>query len=101
MDDTYIDKAIMKLFMIDIINLIQTKAVLLKNFRLQPSEVDAMPYWEYEYLLLAINKQVQDENDRQQAEMDKYKINERMNAIPTSPPKFEMPKMPDMGRMKF
>lgn len=88
----------MRLFMIDLVNLIQTKAALLKNFRLQPSEVDAMPYWEYEYFLLALNKQIQEENDRQQGEMSKYNLNDLTNP---KMPKMEMPKMPNFNNLKF
>lgn len=97
--------AIIKLFLIDISNLIELKAVLAKNFHIQPSEIDQMPYWEFELFRDSINKQVQDENDRQQKEMDKYHINEHMDNMRPGKmqkmmnPKFS-PQMPSFGSMK-
>lgn len=98
------------LFKIDVSNLIKTKAGLAKNFRIQPSEVDAMPYWEYEMFLTYLNEQVEEENQEQQEQMEKYHVQEHMENM--RPGKMEKtmssmtPKMPDfsnmnMGNMKF
>ena len=97
--------AIIKLFIVDVSNLIETKATLAKNFHIQPSEIDVMPYWEYEMFRDSINEQVKEENDRQQKEMDKYHINEHMDAMRPGKmqkmmnPKFS-PQMPSFGTMK-
>lgn len=97
--------AIIKLFIIDVANLVTIKATLAKNFHIQPSEIDTMPYWEYELFRDSINEQVKDENDRQKAEMDKYRINEHMDNIRSGKmqkmmsPKFS-PQMPNLGAMK-
>lgn len=97
--------AIIKLFIIDISNLITLKATLAKNFHIQPSEIDTMPYWEYEIFRDSINEQVKEENDRQKAEMDKYHINEHMDNMRSGKmqkmmsPKFN-PQMPNFGTMK-
>ena len=99
MDESYLERGIIGLFFIDLLQLSQTKAALLRNFRMQPSEVDSMAYWEYEYLLEALNQQVQEENKRQQEEMDKYKIQEKLAAAsrrPKAPPPVPAPKMPSV-----
>lgn len=70
------ESAIFALFKIDIINYIKNKAALSKNFHIQPSEIDAMPTWEYEYFMMALNDLVSEENDAQKKEMDKYNIND-------------------------
>ena len=103
------DKYIYKLFAIDIINLVKTKAALSKNFRIQPSEIDAMPYWEFELYLKALNEQVEEENKANQEQMDKYKINDTMKSLssgktpgmPSSNSNMGMPKMPDFSNMNF
>lgn len=84
---------------IDIVNLIKTKAILSKNFHIQPSEVDMMPMWEYEMYLGYLNDLVKEENEQQQAEMDKHNIkdyqkmtNPKNMQKMTQPPK--MPSMP-------
>jgi len=102
-----IEYAIIRLFIIDISRLIELKATLSKNFHIQPSEIDRMPYWEYEYYLDALNKQVQEENEKQQAEMDKYGVKEHLDAarpgniknmMTAAQPR--MPSMPNFGSMK-
>lgn len=99
LDESYIERGILGLFSIDVVRLTQTKAALLKNFRMQPSEVDQMVYWEFEYFINALNQQVKEENDRQQAEMDKYKVNDRMASM-NRQPKINQPKYPSFGSFK-
>ena len=110
--NSHIEYALVKLFQIDIIQLIKVKAILSKQFHIQPSEIDMMPYWEYEYYLRALNDSVEEENQKQQEEMDKYHINDYMKmAHPSSLNKMmanASPKMPNisignmsMGSMKF
>ena len=61
----------MYLFKIDIKNYIQIKAILAKQFHIQPSELDNMPVWEYEIFVGEINDMVKEENAKNKAEMDK------------------------------
>lgn len=103
---------IFSLFKINIINFIKVKAVLAKEFHIQPSELEVMPAWEYELFLKEINNIVKDENDRTKQEMDKAGIKDaqkmanpnniaRMQkaAIPKMPTTPQMPKViaPKMG----
>ena len=98
--------AITKLFIIDLARLAELKATLAKNFHIQPSELDKMPFWEYELFLKFLNKQIEEENKRNEDEMKKYKINETMQAANPrnlskmmNPSKFT-PKMPNFGSMQ-
>lgn len=107
---------IFSLWKIDLVGYIKMKAVLSKVFRLQPSEIDIMPFWEYELFVNHLNELVKEENDQQKAEMDKYHVNEYMNmarpgnmqkmmssAQPKTPNmgNMSMPNMGNMGAMKF
>ena len=97
LDNSYIEYSIYALFKIDIVNNIKTKAVLAKNFHIQPSEIDTMPMWEYEIFIKAINDLVKEENDQQQKEMDKYNINDyKKMASPSNISKYSQGKMPSM-----
>ena len=62
-------------------------------------------FWEYELFIKHLNDATQEENDKQQAEMDKYHINEYMNMTrPGNLGKMTqsvMPKMPDMNMGKM
>lgn len=62
----------------DILSLIKVKASLAKNFHIQPSEVDNMPMWEYELFIQALNNEINEENEKQQKEMDKYDVKSYM-----------------------
>ena len=92
------------LFFINVHNLIEMKAALVKNFHIPPSEIDKMPFWEYEIFMLALNDQVKEENEKQQAEMDKYGVKDIMkNSNPKNLQKNAsgmMPKAPSFGSMK-
>ena len=105
MDGSYIERAIIALWMINIENLIANKVHLAKNFHIQPSEVDKMPMWEYEIFLKTLNEVVDEENKKQQGEMDKYDINSYKKMA--NPPNMNkmmnptMPKMPSMNMPKF
>jgi hypothetical protein len=62
---------IYSLFKVDLVNLIKIKAILAKEFHIQPSEVDDMFVWEYELFIKELSSLVKEENDKQQKEMDK------------------------------
>ena len=103
LDNTFIEFAIFGLWKIDLMNFVKTKAVLSKEFKIQPTEVDKMPMWEYELFLQQLNELVKDDNDNQKREMDKYHINDyqkimnppQMNKmVPPKMPNYSMPKMP-------
>lgn len=92
------------LFRIDIPNYIKVKAILAKEFKLSPFEIDKFPAWEYEMFMKELNQMVKEENDRNKKEMDaagikdakkmsdpKYMERMQQNATPKMP---EMPKMP-------
>ena len=81
------------------IQLIKSKAILAKEFHIQPSEIDAMPMWEYEYFIRFINEAVKEENDRQQSEMSKYNINDYKKMANSSNKMAQQPKMPSMPSM--
>lgn len=101
MDGSYIERAIIALWMINIENLITNKVHLAKNFHIQPSEVDKMPMWEYEIFMKTLNEVVDEENKKQQSEMDKYDINSyKKMANPSNMNKMmnqQTPKIPNMN----
>jgi deoxycytidine triphosphate deaminase len=101
MDGSYVERAIIALWMINIENLITNKVHLAKNFHIQPSEVDKMPMWEYEIFMKTLNEVVDEDNKKQQGEMDKYDINSyKKMANPSNMNKVmsqQMPKMPNMN----
>lgn len=91
----HIETAIFNLFKIDILNFIKAKAILAKEFHIQPSELEQMPAWEFEIFMKEINELVKEENERNKKQMDeagiekskkfadpKYVENMQKNAMP-------------------
>lgn len=104
-DNSYIEGAIFTLFKINIVEHVKVKAILAKQFHIQPSEIDNMTYWEYEIFVKHINDLVEAENKQQEQAMDKYHVDEYMNmARPGNMQKMisnSQPKMPDMSKMNM
>lgn len=92
----FLERAIFSLWSLDLLEYIKTKAALSKNFHIQPSEVDKMVYWEFEYFVKALNELVKAENDEQKDQMDKSDYNKYKNMNPNSF-KYNAPKMPNIN----
>lgn len=71
------------LFKVNITNLVHDKVIIVKEFYIQPSEIDRMPYWEYEMIreeVMKYLKEREQENERQRTDYN--------------PSNYKMPKMP-------
>lgn len=93
-----IETLIFGLWKINIINLVKSKAILAKEYSIQPSEIDNMLMWEYELFLEEIKDLVKESNEQSKKQMEdsKYKP-PKMPKYNSSPPK--MPRIPKMPRM--
>jgi hypothetical protein len=98
------------MFKIDIVNLIKVKVSLVKEFHMQPSEVDSMLFWEYELFMKELNSAVKEDNKRQEKEMEKsgyndiksksdYKNIERRYQSSMASAGIKMPAMPSMPKL--
>ena len=88
-------------FQINIENLVQNKVSLVRNFHIQPSEIERMPYWEYEYFLKYANQMIEEEQKEQEEQQEGYNmdsIKRNANSIMKGQSK-NMPKMPSMPSM--
>jgi len=84
--------------------LVQNKVVVCKNFHIQPSELECMPYWEYEMTLQECQK-IADEEKKQEenqggAGAESYsKYRKQTESMMKGPRMPSVPKMPSMPRM--
>lgn len=91
-------------FQINIENLVQNKVSLVRNFHIQPSEIDRMPYWEYEYFLKFANEQIKEENKQQEEQSEGYDMDSMKrsaNSMMKQPKMPSMPKMPSFSMPKI
>lgn len=73
--------------------MVQNKAQLAYTGRTQPSEIERMPYWEYELYVKSIQHIVEEENKRQE-EAEKGQSSSSNNYMRQA--QRSMPKMPKM-----
>lgn len=105
LSNEYIETAIYGLFKLNIMHFIKMKALLAKQFHIQPSEIEKFPAWEYELFIKQLNDLVQEENDKQKSEMKRYHVDDYINsANPKNMNKMVSgmtPKMPNMSSMNM
>ena len=88
-------------FQINIENLVRNKVALVRNFYVQPSEIDRMPYWEYEYFTKFANEMIEEENKQQQeqgeGDYSMESMERRSNRMmKNAQSQYKMPSMPKM-----
>lgn len=81
------ESSLYSLWKVNIENLVQNKVELVKNFYIQPSEIDALPMWEYEKYIELINEYVKRENEQHEEQKKMYDT------------KFKQPSMPKMPKV--
>lgn len=103
-----LEHAIYMMFRINMKNLVKNKLYICKEYHIQPSELDKMVYYEYEWILEEINilqKEQEKQNEAQQKEYDSMKKNmnmgQMMNNMKSSMPNMGSMKMPNMGQLKI
>lgn len=80
--------------------MVRNKAALAKNFHIQPSEFEKMPYWEYELFIENLNDMIKEENERNKSEEDKYSNYKNFNPNSYKPKMPATPKMPTIPKIK-
>ncbi len=96
------------LFQISLLNFYKIRILLLEKLHLQPSELDSLPYYEYEYTVELYNEMLKERKEgddkKQKTQEDKYNIKgmqqqatqsmPKMPSTSSSPGSFKMPKLP-------
>ena len=83
------------LYKVNIANLVRDKVIIVKEFYIQPSEIDRMPFWEYEMVREEISRIMKDRNEQeeqQRADYDPSKYRMKQPKYDMPKPNFSMPK---------
>lgn len=90
------ESALYSMWSIDVRNLVQNKFIICREFHIQPSEIDRMYMFEYEYLMEDINNYAKkQEEQRKKDEKNRYSIpnmNQMMAQQKASMPKISVPR---------
>lgn len=83
--------------------MVRNKLYICKEYHIQPSEIDKMVFFEYEYMLEDINKEQKEQEKKNKEDEKKYAAlnktptyNSMMNNVGRS-----MPKLPSFSMPKF
>lgn len=63
--------------------MVHDKVIIVKEFYIQPSEIDRMPYWEYEMIREEVMKYLKEREQENERQRNDY-----------NPSNYKMPKMP-------
>ena len=89
--------------------MVRNKAAIAKYLSIQPSEIDRMYYWEYEYLMEDMNEMMEKEKEQsedngegsmsQQASNTMRDIKKQSSSMLPSMNNFKTPQMPKIPKM--
>ena len=99
---------IIKAFIVNLRNLTKNKLFICKEYHIQPSEIDRMQFWEYEWYtdeIKEITKEQEKEQKRQEKEhaslQSSMNPSNMMRNVSQSMPSVSMPKMPTIQMPKL
>ena len=73
----------------------------MEKLHIQPSELDMLPYYEYEYMIELYNEIVTARNDKEQSDTDVDKYNNNTAFKAPKQPKLPSFKTPNLSGIKF
>ena len=94
------DQALYLMFRANIRNLVKNKLSICREWHIQPSELDRLPYFEYEQILDEVNEVAKEQAKKNEEEQKRYNsmqktipnMNNLTSSIGKSLPKMTMPK---------
>jgi hypothetical protein len=77
----------------------------MEKLHIQPSELDMLPFYEYEYTIEMYNDIMKERNDKEEKNTEdyenKYNMNSMKNQMKKSVPSYKMPSVPKISIPKF
>lgn len=84
--------ALYSMWSINVENLVKNKLFICRDYHIQPSEIDRLPYYEYEWYVENIQEiQKKEEEERKRQEKAQNKAMPNMNSFKA--PNYSLPKM--------
>lgn len=104
----WLGSIVIKTFIVNLRNLTKNKLFICKEYHIQPSEIDRMQFWEYEWYTDEI-KEISKEQEKQQKQQEKEHAaltsnmnpSSMMRSAQASMPNMSAPKMPTINMPKF
>ena len=93
------------LFQISLLNFYKVRVLLLEKLHLQPTELDLLPFYEYEFTLEIYNDLLKERNKQEQQqtqdEKDKYNMDNMAGQAKRQMSNVKVPNMPSMPKISM
>jgi len=86
---------------VDVRNLVRSKLYICRDYHIQPSEIDRMVYFEFEYIIEDVNKEAKEQEKKNKEEQKQYESMRKGTSSYKTPQAPKMPSMPKVSIPKF
>lgn len=96
------DQALYSLLRVNLRNLVKNELYICKEWHIQPSEIDRLPYYEYEWILEYINEDHKEQEKRSKEEEKQYdSMKKGMPNMNNMMKGYQQPTLPKVSLPKF
>ena len=96
------DQALYSLLRVNLKNLAKSKLYICKDWHIQPSEIDKLPYYEYEWMIEYINEDYKEQEKRSKEEQKQYdSMKKGMPNMNNMMKGYQQPTLPKISLPKF
>ena len=96
------EQALYSMLRVNLRNLVKNELYICKEWHIQPSEIDKLPYYEYEWMIDEINEHNKEQEKRSKQEQEQYDSMKKgmpnMNNIMKG---YQQPTLPKVSLPKF
>lgn len=95
------ESALYSMWRVDVRNLVRSKLYICRDYHIQPSEIDRMVYFEFEYIIEDVNKEAKEQEKKNKEEQKQYESMRKGTSSYKTPQAPKMPSMPKVSIPKF
>lgn len=95
------ESALYSMLRVDVRNLVRSKLYICRDYHIQPSEIDRMVYFEFEYIIEDVNKEAKEQEKKNKEEQKQYESMRKGTSSYKTPQAPKMPSMPKVSIPKF
>ena len=81
--------------------MVRSKLYICRDYHIQPSEIDRMVYFEFEYIIEDVNKEAKEQEKKNKEEQKQYESMRKGTSSYKTPQAPKMPSMPKVSIPKF
>ena len=96
------DQALYSILRVNLRNLAKSKLYICRDWHIQPSEIDRLPYYEFEWMIEYINEENKEQEKRSKEEQKQYdSMKKGMPNMNNMMKNYQQPTLPKISLPKF